>query len=110
MLPVLDFSNTLAELDYLASKGFRAAMLPATTPVNLPKSNDEAWDPVFPRSAALGTVFVMHTGHGLATAVAARRTGPAVLNYANPTIDAPRRVMYSPLGCRSDRNPAHHAP
>ena len=65
MLPVLDFSNTVAELEYLARKGFTAAMLPAVTPPNLPKYNDEKWDAVFARGAELGIVFVMHTGTGL---------------------------------------------
>lgn len=105
MLPVLDFSNTLAELDYLASKGFRAAMLPATTPVNLPKYNDEAWDPVFARAAALGIVFVMHTGTGLATVVVERGPGAAIINYANQMNDAQRSVMYLAAGGVLDRNP-----
>ncbi|MBQ0772719.1 MAG: amidohydrolase family protein, partial [Sphingomonadales bacterium] len=47
MLPVLDFSNTLAEIKYLAEKGYTAAMLPAAMPKHLPKYNDEKWDPVF---------------------------------------------------------------
>src|SRR3546814_16665938 len=89
MLPVLDFSNTLAELDYLASKGFRAAMLPATTPVNLPKYTDAAWDPVFARAAALGIVFVMHTGTGLATVLVERGPGAAIINSANQVNDPP---------------------
>ena len=37
MLPVIDFSNTLAELRHLAALGFTAAMLPAVTPPNLRK-------------------------------------------------------------------------
>src|SRR3546814_2211987 len=92
-------------LDYLASKGFRAAMLPATTPVNLPKYNDEAWDPVFARAAALGIVFVMHTGTGLATVVVERGPGAAIINYANQMNDAQRSVMYLAAGGVLDRNP-----
>lgn len=104
MLPVLDFSNTIAELDYLASKGFTAAMLPATTPGNLPKYNDEAWDPVFAKAAALGIVFVMHTGTGLETVVVERGPGAAIINYANQMNDAQRSVMYLVAGGVLDRN------
>jgi predicted TIM-barrel fold metal-dependent hydrolase len=105
MLPVLDFSNTLAELDYLASKGFTAAMLPAVTPPNLPKYNDEKWDPVFAKGAALGIVFVMHTGTGLETVVIERGPGAGIINYSNQMMDACTSAMYLVSGGVLDRNP-----
>ena len=105
MLPVLDFSNTLAELDYLASKGFTAAMLPAATPPNLPKYNDPVWDTVFAKAAVLGIVFVMHTGTGLETVVVERGPGAAIINYTNQAMDAQKSVMYLVSGGVLDRNP-----
>ncbi|GAA0867215.1 amidohydrolase family protein [Sphingopyxis soli] len=105
MLPVLDFSNTLAELDYLASKGFTAAMLPAVSPPNLPKYNSEAWDPVFARAAKLGIVFVMHTGTGLETVVIERGPGAGIINYTNQMTDAQQTAMYLVSGGVLDRNP-----
>ncbi len=104
MLPVLDFSNTLDELDYLAAKGFPAAMLPAVTPPNLAKYNDEKWDPVFAKGAALGIVFVMHTGTGLESVVVERGPGAAVINYTNQAMDAQQSVMYLVAGGVLDRN------
>ena len=83
MLPVLDFSNTLNELDYLASKGFTSAMLPAVTPPGMPKYNDDKWDPVFARAAQLGIVFVLHTGTGLESVVIERGPGAGIINYTN---------------------------
>ena len=105
MLPVLDFSNTLAELDYLASKGFTAAMLPATTPPTLPKYNSDAWDPVFAKAAALGIVFVMHTGTGLESVIVERGPGAGIINYTNQMNDAQHSVMYLVAGGVLDRNP-----
>lgn len=105
MLPVLDFSNTLAELDYLASRGFTAAMLPAASPPNLPKYNDAGWDPVFAKAAQLGIVFVMHTGTGLETVVIERGPGAAIINYTNQAMDAQISVMYLVSGGVLDRNP-----
>ena len=105
MLPVLDFSNTLAELDYLASKGFTAAMLPATTPTGLPKYNNEAWDPVFAKAAKLGIVFVMHTGTGLESVIVERGPGAGIINYTNQMNDAQVSVMYLVAGGVLDRNP-----
>ncbi|NIJ36772.1 putative TIM-barrel fold metal-dependent hydrolase [Sphingopyxis panaciterrae] len=105
MLPVLDFSNTLAELDYLASKGFTAAMLPATTPQDLPKYNSEAWDPVFAKAASLGIVFVMHTGTGLESVIVERGPGAGIINYTNQMNDAQTSVMYLVSGGVLDRNP-----
>lgn len=105
MLPVLDFSNTLAELDYLASKGFTAAMLPAVTPPNLVKYNDAKWDPVFARAAALGIVFVMHTGTGLETVIHERGPGAGIINYTKQMMDAQNSAMYLVTGGVLDRNP-----
>lgn len=105
MLPVLDFSNTLAELDYLASKGFTAAMLPAVTPPNLPRYNDERWDPIFAKAGQLGIVFVLHTGTGLETVIVERGPGAGIINYANQALDAQSSVMYLVSGGVLDRNP-----
>lgn len=105
MLPVLDFANTLTELRYLASKGFTAAMLPAVAPVNLPKYNDEKWDPVFALAGDLGIVFVMHTGTGLETVVQERGPGAAIINYTLQMNDAMRSAMYLVSGGVLDRNP-----
>ncbi|WP_296675573.1 amidohydrolase family protein [Novosphingobium sp.] len=104
MLPVLDFSNTIAEIEYLAGKGFTAAMLPAVTPPNLPKYNDEKWDPVFAKAAALGIVFVMHTGTGLETVVIERGPGAGIINYTNQAMDAQNSVQYLVAGGVLDRN------
>lgn len=105
MLPVLDFSNTLAEIDYLASKGFTAAMLPAVTPANLPKYNSDQWDPIFARAAEKGIVFVMHTGTGLESVVVERGPGAAIINYTNQAMDAQTSAMYLVTGGVLDRNP-----
>ena len=105
MLPVLDFSSTLAEIDYLAAKGYCAAMLPAVTPPRLPKYNDERWDPVFARGAKKGMVFVMHTGTGQETVVAERGPGAAIINYTLQSMEAQNSVMYLVAGGVLDRNP-----
>jgi len=105
MLPVLDFSNTVAELEYLASKGFTAAMLPAASPPGLPKYNDAAWDVVFAKGAALGIVFVMHTGTGLESVIVERGPGAGIINYTNQMTDAQQSAMYLVAGGVLDRNP-----
>jgi predicted TIM-barrel fold metal-dependent hydrolase len=105
MLPVLDFSNTVAELEYLASRGFTAAMLPAVSPPGLPKYNSEKWDPVFAKGAELGIVFVMHTGTGLETVVIERGPGAGIINYTNQMTDAQQSAMCLVAGGVLDRNP-----
>ncbi|MET0249366.1 MAG: amidohydrolase family protein [Sphingobium sp.] len=105
MLPVLDFSNTLAELNYLAGKGFTAAMLPASTPPHLPKYNDERWDPIFAKASELGIVFVLHTGTGLESVVVERGPGAGIINYTNQMLDAQKTIMYLVSGGVLDRNP-----
>ena len=105
MLPVQDFSNTLAELDYLASKGFRSAMLPAVTPPNMPKYNDEKWDPIFAKAAEHGFVIVMHTGTGQETVIRERGPGAAICNYTLQSMEAQNSVMLLVAGGVLDRNP-----
>lgn len=105
MLPVLDFSNTLAELDYLASKGVTAAMLPAVSPAGVAKYNSEDWDPIFARAAAHGIVFVMHTGTGLESVIAEKGPGAAIINYTGQAMDAMNTAMYLIAGGVLDRNP-----
>lgn len=105
MLPVLDFSNTVAELDYLAAKGFTAAMLPASSPPGQPKYNSDAWDVVFAKGAELGIVFVLHTGTGLETVVVERGPGAGIINYTNQMTDAQQTAMYLVAGGVLDRNP-----
>lgn len=106
ILPVLDFSNTMSELDYLANLGFTAAMLPASTPANLPKYNSDKWDPVFARAAELGIVFVMHTGTGLESVIVERGAGAAIINYTNQALDAQTAAMRLVSGGVLDRNPS----
>jgi predicted TIM-barrel fold metal-dependent hydrolase len=105
MLPVLDFSNTIAELEYLAAKGYRAAMLPAVSAAHMPKYNDEKWDPVFAKAASLGIVFVMHTGTGQETVHRERGPGGANINYTLQSMEAQNSIMYLVAGGLLDRNP-----
>lgn len=105
MLPVLDFSNTLAEIDYLAAKGYRAAMLPAVIPAHLPKYNDVKWDAIFARGAERGMVFVLHTGTGQETVIRERGPGAAIINYTLQSMEAQNSVMYLVAGGVLDRNP-----
>lgn len=106
VLPVLDFSNTLAEMEHLAGLGFNAAMLPAVSPRGLPKYNDEQWDPIFAKAGALGLVIVMHTGTGLETVTPERGPGGAIINYTNQAMDAANTLQYLVAGGTLDRNPS----
>ncbi len=105
VLPVRDFSNTLAEMKRVAKMGFTAAMLPCVTARGMPKYNDEAWDPVFELAGELGVVMVMHTGTGLETVQPERRAGGAVINYTNQACDAWNAVQYLVAGGVLDRHP-----
>jgi len=105
VLPVRDLSNALAELTYLAERGFKAAMLPAVIPSGMPKYNDEAWEAVFAKAGRLGIVLVFHTGTGLATVVHERGPGAAIINYTNQALDAQNTVQYLVAGGMLDRNP-----
>lgn len=105
VLPVRDFNNTLSEMKRLAAMGFTAAMIPAVTPADMPKYNDEAWDPVFELAGQLGIVFVCHTGTGLANVQMHKGPGGAVINYTDQASDAWNAVQYMVAGGLLDRHP-----
>ena len=105
VLPVRDFNNTQAELKRLAKMGFTAAMIPCVTAPDMPKYNNEAWDPVFELAGELGIVLVMHSGTGLETVQPERRAGGAVINYANQACDAWNAIQYLVAGGMLDRHP-----
>lgn len=105
MLPVLDLTTTIPELEYLGDKGFTAAMLPAVTPAGVPKYNSDEWDPIFAKAGELGIVFVCHTGTGLASVVHERGPGAAIINYTNQMCDAINSCQYMVAGGVLDRNP-----
>ena len=105
VLPVRNFANTQSELRRLAKLGFTAAMIPCVTAPNMPKYNDEAWDPVFALAGDLGVVLVMHSGTGLETVQPERRAGGAVINYTNQACDAWNALQYLVAGGMLDRHP-----
>ena len=105
VLPVRDFGNTQSEMKRLAKLGFTAAMIPCVTAPNMPKYNDEAWDPLFELAGELGIVLVMHSGTGLETVQPERRAGGAVINYANQACDAWNAIQYLTAGGMLDRYP-----
>lgn len=105
VLPVRDFNNTQAELKRIAKLGMTAAMIPCVTAPNMPKYNDESWDPVFELAGELGVVLVMHSGTGLETVQPERRAGGAVINYTNQACDAWNAIQYLVAGGMLDRYP-----
>ena len=105
VLPVRDLAATRAELERIAARGTTAAMIPAVTPANVPKYNNEAWDEIFARAGELGVVFVLHTGTGLESVIAERGPGGAVINYTRQMCDAIDSATYLVAGGLLDRHP-----
>lgn len=107
ILPVRDFTNTIAEIKRLAGLGFTAAMLPSLIEKGsgLPDYTDPVWDPVFETAQAHGMVFVMHTGTGRQDVRSHRGPGGAVVNYTLQSCDGMISVMQLVAGGVLDRFP-----
>jgi predicted TIM-barrel fold metal-dependent hydrolase len=105
ILPVRDFSNTLAEMKRIAAKGFTAAMLPSVTPIGAPQYNDEAWDPIFEAGQELGIVFVLHTGTGQKDVREWKGGGGAVINYTIQMAHAQTSLLLMTASGLLDRFP-----
>jgi predicted TIM-barrel fold metal-dependent hydrolase len=105
ILPVRDFTSTVAEMKRLKELGFTAAMLPSVVPQGVPNYNDPSWDPVFEMSQELGMVFVLHTGTGRADVRSEKGLGGANINYTVQMCDAQNAIMYMVAGGILDRFP-----
>jgi predicted TIM-barrel fold metal-dependent hydrolase len=105
VLPVIDFNDTVAEMERIAKKGFTAAMLPSQMPVGIPLYNDPAWDKVFDAAERLGIVFTLHTATGREDVRPERGPGGAIVNYTDQMRDAIHSVMYLVAGGILDRFP-----
>ncbi len=105
ILPVRDFTSTIAEARRLADLGFTAAMLPSIVPPGVPGYNDEAWDAVFEAGQKLELVFVLHTGTGREDVRAEKGPGGAIINYTTQMCDAQQSLMQMVAGGVLDRFP-----
>lgn len=104
LLPVRRLEDTVAELKRIAGLGVTAAMLPAVTPVGVPKYNTESWDPVFALAQELDIVFVFHTGTG-GNPVIERGAGGAIINYTHQMTEAQDTIMRLVSGGMFERFP-----
>ncbi len=107
IVPVRDFTNTVAEIKRLAQLGFTAAMLPSLIePTSgLPFYNSDAWDPVFAAGQEHGIVFVMHTGTGREDVRSQKGPGGAIINYTIQACDGMHTIMHLVGGGVLDRFP-----
>jgi len=107
IVPVRDFTNTVAEIERLAQLGFTAAMLPSLIePTSgLPFYNSDAWDPVFAAGQEHGIVFVMHTGTGREDVRSQKGPGGAIINYTIQACDGMHTIMHLVGGGVLDRFP-----
>ncbi|MBW8785310.1 MAG: amidohydrolase [Novosphingobium sp.] len=107
ILPVRDFSNTVAEMERVAKLGFTAAMIPSLIERDsgLPPYTSEAWDAVFDAAQRLGIVFALHTGTGRTDVRSFRGPGGAVMNYMVQSCDGMITVGALVSGGLLDRFP-----
>ncbi len=78
LIPVADIGAGVAELERVAKRGFRAALLPAH--VDARPYNDPAYDRLWSAAESLGIPLTFHAGTGRTT-TPAHGAGGAVVNY-----------------------------
>lgn len=105
VLPMLNFDDTVHEMERIAKLGFTSAMLPSAIPPGMPQYNDPRWDQVFDAAQRLEMVLVMHTATGIETLQRARGPGASVINYTMQMNDAALSLTYMVGGGLLDRFP-----
>ncbi len=91
LLPVLDLTCALAELDRLPGLGMRSAMIPCHSD-DLPY-NEPHWEPLWERAADLGVSLAFHVGTGRKQQPA-HGAGAAVVNYVVTLASAMETTSY----------------
>ena len=89
VIPVLEVAASVAELERVARRGFRAAMLPAH--MDKRPYNDPAYDPLWAAAQDLGIPLTFHAGTGRSQ-TPAHGPGGAVINYV-VTVGAPMETV-----------------
>jgi len=89
ILPVLDVADGVAELERVAARGFRGAMLPAHA--DFRPYNDPAYDRLWAAAQSLDVPLTFHAGTGR-TQTPAHGPGGAVVNYV-VTVGGPMETV-----------------
>ena len=89
VIPVLDVAASVAELERVARRGFRAALLPAH--IDARPYNDPVYDPLWAAAQDLGIPLTFHAGTGRSQ-TPAHGPGGAVINYV-VTVGAPMETV-----------------
>ena len=89
VIPVLDVAASVAELERVARRGFRAALLPAH--IDTRPYNDPAYDPLWTAAQDLGIPLTFHAGTGRSQ-TPAHGPGGAVINYV-VTVGGPMETV-----------------
>ena len=103
LVPVLDVTACVRELERLRGLGLRAALLPAHA--DFRPWNDPAWEPLWERAAAVGLPLSFHAGTGR-DQVTAHGPGAVVVNYVAAVSGPMETVAHLCASGALERHPA----
>jgi predicted TIM-barrel fold metal-dependent hydrolase len=106
VVPVRDVPSAVAELDRVAERGFRAALIPTTPPEGTPYNLD-VFDPLWKVAVDAGIPLSLHTGTG-ALPQHERGPGGAVINYAKVGLLSAETLCYFAASGVLERFPDLH--
>jgi predicted TIM-barrel fold metal-dependent hydrolase len=109
-LPLLDVSDTIAEVQRATDIGFKAGFLPVRPSFDGPSWAQEHWDPLWDAFAETGMVVAFHIGTephtpDQRTGVYHTGRGGAVMNYTETTFGGQRAICQMVASGALDRRP-----
>jgi predicted TIM-barrel fold metal-dependent hydrolase len=105
MVPLIDISDGVAELQRAASLGFRAVFLPTEPPAGR-RWNEAYWEPLWSAAEEANIVAAFHIGtDAMLNAEKFRNPGGAVLNFVETTYGGQRAVTQLVASGALDRHP-----
>jgi predicted TIM-barrel fold metal-dependent hydrolase len=108
LMPLLDISDAVAEVEHAANIGLKIICLPTGAPPGMPDFNDDAWEPLWAACAEANMVVGFHIGTDSAEGpLNAMHRGPggAVLNYVETCYGGLRAATKMVSGGALDRHP-----
>jgi predicted TIM-barrel fold metal-dependent hydrolase len=103
VVPIRDVRSATAEIDRVASLGFRSAMIPTTPPTGAPYNRPD-YDPIWRVAADAEIPLSLHTGTG---ALPGQEKGPggAIINYAKVGLLSAETLCYFAASGVLERHP-----
>src|SRR5690606_25036305 len=104
-LPLQSLELSLREAERCAGLGFQSVFLPTSLPDDVPRWNDDRWEPLWALSEEAGLVPSFHIGTDATGTRPFKHPGGAILNYLETTFGGQKAAAQMVASGALERHP-----